>query len=126
MDKKLVSELECYELDYWVALANGWRKQILDDGSFEWRADPYENHEYSLVVASSDWSPSTEWEDGGEIIEFECIEIMVAIDSKEFIWKARCLSKDESNSVECYGNSPLIAAMRAFVVSNIGEYVDIE
>ncbi len=66
---------------------------------------------------SIEWLPSTSWEQGGPIIERECI----AIDKDGEVW---CASMND-NPIAFYGPTPLIAAMRAFVASRLGDEVEI-
>jgi hypothetical protein len=70
-------------------------------------------------------SPSTDWRLGGQIIERErmCVEYFV----DEWEAGAACVYGHEGP--ECkfygYGPTPLIAAMRAFVASKLGEEVEL-
>jgi len=57
-----------------------------------------------------EFSPSTDWAQGGPIIEREKIEIFIR-DEKWFAYSS--LSKPE----DFYGETPLIAAMRCYVAS---------
>jgi hypothetical protein len=89
--------------------------------------------------------PSTKWADGGPVIEAWHIQLDVGIDSGERFWVACCHPKLEggtfkiggqSASVEVnistykksgHGDGPtaLIAAMRAFVMMNSGDEVEL-
>jgi hypothetical protein len=60
------------------------------------------------------WSPSTDWAQGGPIIEREKIEIFIR-DEKWFAYSSLSTPKD------FYGETPLIAAMRCYVASKQGE-----
>jgi hypothetical protein len=59
---------------------------------------------------------STDWAQGGPIIERERIEL----EHDGFIWWAR-IKADEDYS----GPTPLIAAMRCYVASKLGDAVDV-
>jgi len=61
-------------------------------------------------------SPSTDWAQGGPIIERERIEL----EHDGFIWWAR-IKADEEYS----GPTPLIAAMRCYVASKLGDDIDV-
>ena len=61
-----------------------------------------------------EFSPSTDWAQGGLIIEREKIEIFMR-DEKWFAYSS--LSKPE----DFYGETPLIAAMRCYVASETEE-----
>ena len=63
-----------------------------------------------------EWQPSTNWAQGGPIIERERIEL----EHDGFIWWARIKADDDFD-----GASPLIAAMRCYVASKLGDTVDI-
>jgi hypothetical protein len=63
------------------------------------------------------WQPSTNWAQGGPIIEREHI----AVDWDGAAW---CAS-DNDNPIACYGPAPLIAAMRCYVASKLGDDINI-
>ena len=73
------------------------------------------------------YTPPTNWAQGGPIIERECIELSFLgfdeIDEALPIWHAckyvRGVLKEEQ------GHTPLIAAMRCFVASKLGEIVEV-
>lgn len=110
------SELEGDKLDYWVAKAMGGPRF---DGP---------------------WHPSTDWEEGGPIIERELISIVASKYVDRF--ERECVPPEErwTASVGPYshyiddslpgfgghgqvGPTPLIAAMRSYVESKYGEDV---
>ena len=66
---------------------------------------------------------STNWAQGGQIIEREFISI---VDTTMVLhrWCATCTPK-EGFRQEKYGPTPLIAAMRCYVASRLGDEVDI-
>lgn len=64
--------------------------------------------------------PSTDWADGGPIIERECIFIAPTWDGETAGSSARA-----SRTAWIEGPTPLIAAMRCYVASNLGNEVDI-
>lgn len=76
----------------------------------------------SLHGDTEDFSPSTNWKQGGPIIERERISV-VDVDGYDF-WKADKLDK-EAIPVISYGPTPLIAAMRCFCASRLGDEVEI-
>jgi hypothetical protein len=65
------------------------------------------------------FAPSTEWAHGGPIIEREKIGVWPS-ESISGQWGARML-----NTYIMYGPTPLIAAMRCFVASRLGEEVEV-
>ncbi len=74
------------------------------------------------------FKPSTRWGDGGPIIERECITCIpygaasTAPRNPEY-WEAVMFERDES--VTQYGPTPLIAAMRCYVASKLGDEVEV-
>jgi hypothetical protein len=73
------------------------------------------------------YSPSTCWSSGGPLIEREHIEIITAWDHG---WEAgiNCLTGDGMSAgfggLGQRGETPLIAAMRAYVASKFGDTVE--
>jgi hypothetical protein len=67
-------------------------------------------------ILEGGYSPSTDWAQGGPIIERERIEL----EHDGFIWWAR-IKADEDYS----DPTPLIAAMRCYVASKLGDTIDI-
>ena len=97
------SELTGAALDWAVAKCEGvlmrWERSTHDEAPLE-------------------YSPSTDWAQGGVIIEREKIEVFIR-DEKWFAYSS--LSKPE----DFYGETPLIAAMRCYVASELGDEVEI-
>jgi hypothetical protein len=81
---------------------------------------------FALIDSDDHWElfePSREWECGGPIIEREVISL---IHPKYDCWTAHCYDKtldDESYTLD--GPTPLIAAMRCYVASKLGDEVEI-
>ena len=74
------------------------------------------------------YTPSTDWAQGGAIIERECIGIdtRAALRSKEAQWEAHMDHPNgDRDMVEADGPTPLIAAMRCYVASKLGDEVEI-
>ncbi|CAB5220016.1 Bacteriophage P22, NinX [uncultured Caudovirales phage] len=70
------------------------------------------------VYYRAEYDPSTNWEHGGPIIEREKIEIFMR---DEEWYAASCRSTPE----DFHGDTPLIAAMRCYVASEMGDEVDV-
>lgn len=72
------------------------------------------------------YHPSKAWSQGGPIIERERIALHVTFQDKDQCpeqgWWA---SVDRFLTTQQYGQTPLIAAMRAYVASKFGEEVDL-
>jgi hypothetical protein len=73
------------------------------------------------------WKPSTDWAQGGPIIEREEISLYHEIPAmRDSIWQARpSLSAKGAGGRWGIGPTPLIAAMRCYVASKLGEEIDI-
>lgn len=66
------------------------------------------------------YSPSTKWNQGGPIIEREKIDLLhVRQADLSLVWVASIESRDLEDS----GPTPLIAAMRCYVASELGDEV---
>jgi len=91
---------------------------------------------YCDVVLDSTYDPSTDWSQGGPIIEREGIEVVRGNnlyfpkgnekgDHYESLWLARLPLMDLEHGYTLHGPTPLIAAMRCFVASKLGDEVDV-
>lgn len=119
-----VSELTGAELDYWVARAAGLNNAKLR------RVGPTENGgfvyiEHVQADGNALYSPSSDWKHGGPIIEREAIELRKHWQQEG--WSAR-IDYDRHGLAPRYGygETPLIAAMRAYVASKYGDEVPSE
>jgi hypothetical protein len=68
------------------------------------------------TVEGDNWNPSTDWAQGGPIIEREKISVLAPVRG---LWRSR------KNGRTQYGPTPLIAAMRCYVASKLGDEVEI-
>lgn len=120
----------------------------LTGAALDWAVAKCEGEEVSMVKGQLEtrwtdngWKPSTDWAQGGPIIEREEIglEFMDNFDG----WSASLVlehSQDRDNYTDSqdrdsytvtqdsfagYGPTPLIAAMRCYVASKLGDEVDI-
>ena len=111
-----VSELEGARLDYAVAKALGYVQKTLEiTREVAW----FEDSGFKFVDTVKDWHPSEKWEQGGPIIDRDHISIRHR-DSVNFSpvpdeWSALC------SSFAMWGQTALMAAMRAKVVSVYGD-----
>jgi hypothetical protein len=69
-------------------------------------------------VDDEPYYPSTNWAQGGPIIEREFIELTCTDEWKAFM-------RFQSNPCDEDGPTPLIAAMRCYVASKLGDDVDV-
>lgn len=68
------------------------------------------------VLSLTSWAPSTDWAQGGPIIEREKIELR--------FYREWCGDLD-TMSYGLFGPTPLIAAMRCYVASKLGDEVEV-
>ena len=134
--KKKVSELEGEELDHWVALALGYQHLGAVGVSHEnkngipWclskRNDWWKGDKGEWICGPCEGFPrsySTDWSQGGPIIEREQIAIHAPWDDfhcENGEWNA------ETKKWGMFGPTPLIAAMRAYVATKFGEEVEVK
>jgi hypothetical protein len=98
----------------------------LQGAALDWAVAKCEGHETLMcrgkletLFTENGWTPSTNWEQGGPIIEREKINLgWVFCDGREFWIATMYLAEDE-------GPTPLIAAMRCYVASKMGDEVDV-
>lgn len=64
---------------------------------------------------------STDWSKGGPIIEREYIDVEYF--PGDVVWQAQAFLQDEYCTQ--YGPTPLVAAMRCYVASRLGDEVDV-
>ena len=75
-------------------------------------------------LAIEDYHPSTDWAQGGPIIEREGISIVEQGDAAE--WVASLYNYPEGDwHLHTTGPTPLIAAMRCYVASKLGDEIDL-
>jgi hypothetical protein len=108
--KVKVSELQGAALDWAVAKC---------DGYFVRNNSP---HNEVLYMQQYGYSPSTDWSQGGPIIEREFIDI--TYDALYGVWNSS-IRTEAQGWVYGVGDTPLIAAMRCYVASKLGDEVDV-
>ena len=73
-----------------------------------------------------DYSPSTNWAHGGPIIEREGVSVERVTSA---LWDAYLIREDKKyggiERIEADGPTPLIAAMRCYVASRLGDEVEV-
>jgi hypothetical protein len=98
------SELQGPALDWAVAACEGYAGIALQERT------------------NTDWySPSTNWAQGGPIIEREKIRLDTTWNCEDGYWSARM----DTVGGWWLGDTPLIAAMRCYVASKLGDNIDI-
>jgi hypothetical protein len=119
-----VAELTGAELDCWVARARGWKAEIVDGKAtiVRVRMGILSGDDDGTYVFRGPYQPSTNWQDGGYLIERHQITVTPVYRGEE--WGAyirNCCY--ESHDPDQIGQTPLIAAMRAFVAWKLGDEV---
>lgn len=69
------------------------------------------------------YSPSTDWSQGGRLIEQHCISLLT-YESSDW-WAGFDLDHGEPSGANAFGETPLIAACRALVAAKIGQTVEV-
>jgi hypothetical protein len=95
----------------------------LTGAALDWAVAKCEGYRLDLVPEDS-YTPSTDWSQGGPIIEREGISIVQQGDAAE--WVASVYNHHEDDwHLHTNGPTPLIAAMRCYVASKLGDDINI-
>jgi hypothetical protein len=126
-----IKDLTGPALDYAVAKALEWTDYPGDsiEAGDTWHMDP-KRTPFGPIVRKKDWAPSTDWRQGGPIIECEIGNLWKhnKVDPSEpDVWTAAAYLKAQEGTMLYYedGPTPLIAAMRCYVASKLGDEVEI-
>lgn len=126
--KMKTSELKGDALLWAVATIEGYTDLHKIEG--RWQHEPHlammpPHREYGAMELWEIGSDN-DWEFFGPIIERERMDIQ-CWDFHSMPWKASMWWDDESSSggIEMHGTTPLIAAMRCYVASKMGDEVDV-
>ena len=118
--KNKTSDLQGSALDWAVAkakrieLSHGCYNRLLVDGRMS-----------AGQKMLAPYNPSTDWALGGPIIEREWLDITPWPNESREDMRWHCQQHDTANDFAQYGPTPLIAAMRCFVASKLGEEVEL-
>jgi hypothetical protein len=103
----------------------------LTGASLDWAVAKCKDDELAEMVRESwrwrpfEYTPSTDWSQGGPIIEREDIGIAPYGSVSSDKWVAVPGTEREGGKVKTHGPTPLIAAMRCVVASKLGEDIDV-
>jgi hypothetical protein len=127
MIKKLVSELEGAELDYFVAFSEGLTQvRITSDISIGIKPYCYFYDDERNFSEGDFYPPSLNWAQAGPLIEKYGISLMHRF-GKEGVcnsyYHAQVGPEEPENETLMTHEKPLVAAMRSFVASKFGKYV---
>ena len=96
--------------------------------ALDWAVAKCEDEEVSLVKGQLEtrwtdngWKPSTDWAQGGPIIEREGMQVKKHASN----WIALPTNAEFSEEAYQEGDTPLIAAMRCYVAFKLGDEVDV-
>ena len=119
--KHKVSELSGALLDAAVGKALGWERQMCEGAEWWWAVPRGRRHDpTNAEMRVAHFQPSTEWRDGGPIIDRKRI-LFGETCGGEIGAKLSAFS-DEFDGI---GATHLMAAMRACVASELGEEVEL-
>ena len=106
------SELTGAALDWAVAKCEGATDEWRSDGPFWWHGNP------CIRIGGHDvnYRPSSNWMKGGPIVERERINLW----NEGYDWEASLFGEHI-----VWGSTPLIAAMRCYVASKLGDDIEI-
>ena len=95
----------------------------LTGAALDWAVAKCEDLLHDDGTVSDYWQPSELWEQGGPIIEREGVKLTPR---KPFHddWEAE-FRWPQGGGVNAFGSTPLIAAMRCYVASKLGDDVDV-
>jgi hypothetical protein len=75
---------------------------------------------------NQEYKPSTDWAQGGPIIERELIDLRHIRTLPTMFWEAYTPAPEHDDGEVCVaGPTPLIAAMRCYVASKLGDEVEV-
>jgi len=117
--KVKVSEAKGQVLDFLVAQAAGMK--IYRSKSGRWMTANY--GEFNHRHGTPWFEPTTSWGYGGRLIERERISIEDCQDGAGLYWEATRIEPPAVS--EARGPTPLIAAMRCYVASQLGDEVEV-
>lgn len=103
----------------------------LTGAALDWAAAKCEGFDYfnhqnlaRITTSAHSWEPSLIWSQGGPIIEREWLHITPWPNESDEDLRWQCKQHD---SIDCvaFGPTPLIAAMRCYVASKLGDKVEV-
>ena len=109
-------------LDWAVAKVEGLQGMLVDCGHVFFQRRKANGEDSGWVEF---FRPSTDWSQGGPIIDRMFSEGLALQQGSPSAANQRCWAMPERQFRISHGPSPLIAAMRCFVASKLGDEVDI-
>ena len=90
----------------------------LTGAALDWAVAKCEGYRLDLVPEDG-YTPSTDWAQGGPIIEREVIDLVSPLGCPTTSWVA------SRGRIYANGPTPLMAAMRCYVASKLGDEVEV-
>jgi len=116
-------------LDRAVAIANGDLYPLGDVRTLNGKVFTIEPGNHETADRWSKYSPSTDWAQGGPILERQEIELhkwgIEGWMAKDTNYQFLNTPAESAVFAKAYGPTPLIAAMRCFVASKLGDEIDV-
>ena len=91
----------------------------LQGAALDWAVAKCEGHDMEYFQVVDAYLPSTDWAQGGPIIERE----KMTVESLDTGWLATRIEHPAFSEEQ--GSTPLIAAMRCYVASKLGDEVEV-
>ncbi len=117
------SELTGAALDWAVAKCEGWKSVYVNDVHMLKHYHPEAAHTPHCYI--EDFGYSTDWAQGGAIIEREGMGVWMYQWNEQGEPEAGWYAEDKDGDHVRTGATPLIAAMRCYVASKLGDEVDL-
>lgn len=104
----------------------------LQGAALDWAVAKCEGPSMMAFFTRNEYAPSTDWEQGGPIIEREGITVeLLRQHDGAYLWEGRLYIDypDKTNKQSAWStatiSTPLVAAMRCYVASKLGDEVEI-
>lgn len=112
------NELTGAALDWAAAKCQGYDYEVNDGAVLTGGAVLIQEGDYAGCHTDEVYEPSTNWSQGGPIIEREKLSVVI---QGADAWHSSC----PRYVTHGYGTTPLVAAMRCYVASKLGNEVDV-
>jgi len=99
----------------------------LTGAALDWAVTKCEGFDHSIDAGFKEWGMNgwaTDWAQGGPLIEREWLEVTPWPNESDEELRWQCKQHDRTDCV-AFGPTPLIAAMRCYVASNMGNEVEV-
>ncbi len=97
----------------------------LQGAALDWAVAKCEGHDMEFFQVVDAFMPSTDWAQGGPIIERHWIELVPWPNESDENDRWQAIQNDLPIRVYYQGPTPLVAAMRCYVASELGDEVEV-